>query len=306
MQVKKVLVIGASGNLGRPVVSQLLKGGYNVTALTREGRPDDSQADLTLRTDYSADSLRKAFQDQDVVVSATSTFSTDQQHRLIDAAIAAGVKRFLPSDYGFDTSDDEVVGLVPPALSKVDTIAYLRAKESLDLSWTSVSCGALFDWALRRPGHLGWNIPARTATIFDGGDVPLEFTNLEQVGRAVAAVLSPKHYDSTANTYVYINSFTATQNQILGHLERLTGEGFTITRTTAQELAQHGLQLLLQTREQGLNGSESYPPGAIEVITAGIHGYGGFNQFSQTKGLWNKALELPDDDLEKTLRSIVN
>ena len=305
MQVKNVLVIGASGNLGRPIISELLKGGYNVTALTREGRPDDSQANSTLRTDYSTESLRKEFQGQDAVVSATSTFSTDQQNRLIDAAIAAGVKRFLPSDYGFDTSDIEVVNLVPPASGKVDTIAYLRAKEDQGLSWTSVSCGALFDWALRQPGHLGWNIPARTATIFDGGDVPLEFTNLEQVGRAVAAVLSPKHYDSTANTYVYINSFTITQNQILGHLERLTGETFAITRATSKGLAEHGLQLLQEIKEKGWSGPGSYPPGAIEVITAGIHGYGGFNQFSQTKGLWNKALDLPDDNLEGTLRSIV-
>jgi hypothetical protein len=167
--------------------------------------------------------------------------STREQASIIDAAVAAGVKRFIPSEYGNDTFIPEVATLVPPAQGKQETIKYLRTKESSGLSWTAICVGAFFDWTFQRPGLLGWNLPTRKAVIFDGGNDEFEATNLEQIGRAIAAVLMPENPEDTKTKNIYVNSFTVTQNRILGILKRLTGNHFAIEHAKKAELSKRGL-----------------------------------------------------------------
>jgi len=74
--------------------------------------------------------------------------------KVIDAAVKAGVKRFIPSEYGIDTSLQHVPELVPPAKGKQEVVAYLKTKEQEGLSWTAICVGAFFDWVSscrRRP-----------------------------------------------------------------------------------------------------------------------------------------------------------
>jgi hypothetical protein len=214
--------------------------------------------------------------------------STREQASIIDAAVAAGVKRFIPSEYGNDTFIPEVATLVPPAQGKQETIKYLRTKESSGLSWTAICVGAFFDWTFQRPGLLGWNLPTRKAVIFDGGNNEFEATNLEQTGRAIAAVLMPETPEDTKTKNIYVNSFTVTQNRTLGILKRLTGNHFAIEHAKKAELSKN-----------------VYASVSFGVIVAAIYGHGGFNNFSKTRGLWNKKLGLPGEDLEGSLVQIL-
>jgi uncharacterized protein YbjT (DUF2867 family) len=300
--IKNVIVIGASGSIGPHIVSALLENGFSVSALTRTTSSATFPSTVIVyRTDYSKASLVEAFEGQDAVVSGIATFSAYQQADIIDAAVAAGVKRFVPSEYGVDTSLPQIAELLPPALPKQKTVEYLRAKESFGLSWTGVVVGGFFDWALQIPGLLAWNLPARTATIFDGGDVEFEATNVAQIARGVAAALSSAHVEDTKNKYIYINSFTITQNQILSALEEVTGDKFVVTHSTKAELAKQALEMLKSWETSSLG----YPVGSLELITAAIYGNGGLNEFSKTKGLWNERLGLPKEDLKETVAWIV-
>jgi hypothetical protein len=101
------------------------------------------------RTDYSEASLLEAIKGQDAVVSAIATFSTQQQKIIVDAAVKAGVKRFIPSEYGVDTSLPQISKILPPAQPKVDTIEYLKTKEKDGMGWTGICVGAWFDWVSR-------------------------------------------------------------------------------------------------------------------------------------------------------------
>lgn len=67
------------------------------------------------------------------------------QNKLIDAAIAAGVKRFIPSEYGSDSTNDKLNALIPIFASKIAVVDYLKSKES-EISWSSIITGAFFDW----------------------------------------------------------------------------------------------------------------------------------------------------------------
>jgi hypothetical protein len=99
--------------------------------------------------DYeSVDSLKAAFAGQDAVVSAIATVAIKGQQPIIDAAIAAGVKRFIPSEFGVNTrlTGGTTIGKI--LAGKVATVDYLdaKAKENKDFSWTGLATGLFFDW----------------------------------------------------------------------------------------------------------------------------------------------------------------
>lgn len=87
-----------------------------------------------------------AFKGQDAVVSTVSGPSIRTQTSIIDAAIKAGVKRFIPSEFGSNTANPKAVELVPVFKGKESIVNYLKGKESDSLSWTCLCNGPFFDW----------------------------------------------------------------------------------------------------------------------------------------------------------------
>lgn len=248
-----------------------------------------------VKSDYSASSLREAFKGQNAVISTLSSTvpgSLDLQKSLIDAAIAAGVAIFVPSEYGVDTSDRAAPNFIPFLAEKIAILDYLKERQD-KISWIALITGSLFDWGLRIPGFGGLDVGARTVTIYDGGDVPYEATNLDQVGRAIAKSLGRP--ELTRNQYVYVNSFTVTQNEVLRGLERLTGEKFAVSQSTVGDLWQGGAAQLKEGRPQGL----------LAMIAGTIYGKGGLANYSATKGLWNERIGLAQEDLGETLKSLI-
>jgi hypothetical protein len=91
----------------------------------------------------SFDSLKSAFQDQDAVISLVASDVLSSQTKLIDAAIAAGVKRYIPSEFGSNTADPRAVEAVPFFKGKVDIQEYLKSKKD-DISQTTLITGPFF------------------------------------------------------------------------------------------------------------------------------------------------------------------
>ena len=309
--IKNVIIIGATGYIGQPILSALISSGFTVSALTRSSSnstfkfPDNVAVH---KTDYSIPSLLQAFKNQDAVVSAIGGFSTSQQVAILDAAVAAGVKRFVPSEYGVDSSLPDVEYFVPLIKGKKDTIAYLKEKETSGLSWTAICVGAFFDGTFRTPGSMGWDVPRRKALIFDGGNNEYEATNLDQIARTVAAVLSTKNWEHTKNEFVYINPFTVTQNQVLAALEKVSGEKFKIQHAEVAQLSERSLERIKSPDTSLVKGDvydEAFPSAHFGSIVAAIYGHGGFNNYSKTRGLWNEKLGLPKEDLDGALAKVV-
>lgn len=65
---------------------------------------------------------------------------------LIDAAIKAGVKRYIPSEFGIDKSDPAVVEKISFLASKQEIQDYLKSKEESGLTWSGIITGGFFDW----------------------------------------------------------------------------------------------------------------------------------------------------------------
>ncbi|ETN37491.1 uncharacterized protein HMPREF1541_07113 [Cyphellophora europaea CBS 101466] len=301
--IKTVMVVGASGNTGVHIVDSLLAAGFTVSALTRETSKTTFADNVqVVKSDYTIPSLTRAFQGQDAVVSTIATFSVTEQIKIIDAMIAAGVKRFIPSEYGIDTSDPRIMELLPPAGEKARIIGYLKTKEG-KISWTGVINGGYFDWVLIG-GGMGWNLRTRSVKVHDSGDQLWEGTNIGQIANAVTACLSTEHYDETSNTYIYINSFTVSQNQVIAELEKALGSKLEIQRVNGAQVAEAAREEMAKGEFENVAGSP-YIKGTVDLITCEVFNLDGLNNFSATRGLWNDRLGLPKESLEDTIRRVV-
>ncbi len=107
-----IVLAGATGDLGFRIAQALRARGAEVRALVRPGNAKPEIATLRqqgvviVEVDFnSVDALTEACRGAACVVSALSGLReviVDGQQRLLQAAVAAGVPRFIPSDYSID------------------------------------------------------------------------------------------------------------------------------------------------------------------------------------------------------------
>lgn len=69
----------------------------------------------------------------------------DEQKKIIDAAVEAGVKRFIPAEFGIDTSKEKTVEVVTFLKVKPQIVQYLKSIED-KITWTGLITGPFFDW----------------------------------------------------------------------------------------------------------------------------------------------------------------
>jgi hypothetical protein len=128
--------------------------------------------------------------------------------------------------------------------------------------------------------------------ILDGGNRAFSATNLSQVGNAVVAVLSKP--EETANQFIYVDSFTATQNEILAELEKATGERWKVTESTTEEAKAEGQALFAKGDYSGL----------LLLLKAIFLGEGYGSDFTKDAVLGNEKLGLPNQDLVSTVTAL--
>jgi nucleoside-diphosphate-sugar epimerase len=89
---------------------------------------------------------------------------------------------------------------------------------------------------------LGFDLATRIATIWDGGNSVFTLTNVDQLRRAVIAVL--ERPAQTANRNLYIASVETSQKELLAALEEATGSRWTVTDTTTDKQVSEGMEKL--------------------------------------------------------------
>lgn len=241
MAIRKVTLIGANGRLGPAILQALLSARtFAVTVLSRSSSrstyPDSVQV-THISDDPPAEELVHALDGQDAIVVAFAGSNSDLQIRLADAAAQAGVRRFIPADFGScDSSSPRVLDLMPLYRAKQEVQKHLRQlASSSSLSWTSLVCGHFFDYGLKS-GLLQFDLNGRKARIFDGGEVKWSATTIETIATAVVLVLQKE--DETRNRMLYIQSFCVTQNEVLRSLERATGQDWQVEHLKSEEYVQ--------------------------------------------------------------------
>jgi uncharacterized protein YbjT (DUF2867 family) len=242
--IKNVALFGAGGNLGPAILNALLAKSYAVTVFSRTTSSYAPPTGVKLvKTDLTVESLTKELKGQDAVVSVVASAALLSQKTIIDAAIAAGVSRFIPSEFGSDTQVPGILEHVPIFGHKLEVLAYLdeAVKKNPGFSYTAIANGGFFDWGLA-VGFLGIDAKAKKATLYDEGNTLFGTTNLATVGVAVAAVLSkPKE---TENKYLYISDAIVSQKSLLEAFEKQTGSKFEVSYKSSAEVTKQGWEAL--------------------------------------------------------------
>jgi len=293
MSTKNVAVLGGGGNLGPAIVEALLDAKFNVTVLTRhESDKTFPSGARVQKIDYSsAQSLAEGFKNQDAVVSVVAGPAIPLQSSIIDAAVKAGVKRFIPSEFGINTrSLVEGSGIRKILDGKIKSVDHLEAVAAANpnFTWTGLATSMFFDWGLK-VGSLGFNTADKTAVIVDSGNEPFTGTNLPAIGLAVASVL--QHLPETANKYLNISSFTTTQNEILSIFEQETGSKWTVTKVKSEDILKEGNEKLAK-------GDFSSFINFLRVLLL-ADGKGQARTTPQA----NDLLGLPKEDLKETIKA---
>ena len=154
-------------------------------------------------------------------------------------------------------------------------------------------------------GWFGIDIPARKATLYDDGTNPFVTTSVPQVGRAVARLLSlPVHSSSSEpsladykNKYLYINSFSVSQTDILASVQRATGTkeaDWSVTHKPVEQFIDEGKQKVAKGDFWGMVG----------VLYGSVFTRGLADQYHGREGA-NQRLGLEEEDLDEVVSRVV-
>ncbi|GIJ83789.1 hypothetical protein Asppvi_002619 [Aspergillus pseudoviridinutans] len=234
----KVAIAGATGNLGPAVLNALLSAGFEVTVLTR-AESDRSKNNFgqarVVPVDYSSlYSLTAALKGQDVVVNTLGAISRDVHLKLIDAAVAAQVQRFIPSEFGSDTTN-AIAAKLPVYQDKVAIQKYLREKAAESagtFSYTLLITGPFLDWGLAVEFLLNWRAPE--VELYDGGERKFSVTTLAGVGKGIVGIIN--NLEATRNRKVYIREADVSQSELL----KLAGKQLPTKSISTAELEKEG------------------------------------------------------------------
>ncbi|KAF9533159.1 hypothetical protein CPB83DRAFT_845946 [Crepidotus variabilis] len=297
--IKSVVVAGASGNLGPAVLKELLDSNkFKVAVLTRvESSATFSSGVEVFKTDYTPASLNKILSAEkfDAVVSLlnlTKPNLAEADTALIHAAKNSGVKRFIPSEFGLDTTNQELVKLVPTFGGKINSVKTVQSLQSDTFTWTAIVVGAFFDWGLAH-NALGANFTEKKFKRFDSGDVPFTVTSIRIIGKAIANLLGDdKKLAATADKYTYISSYTVSTNQLIAAVQKATDEDWPIEEVDSAVIE----------KKASASFAAGNPWAAYELMQVGMFG----KELANHKALViDELLGLPKGDFEAEVKAIV-
>ncbi|RFU80001.1 nadp-binding [Trichoderma arundinaceum] len=252
MPFRNIALLGATGNLGSKILKALSDGGFTVTAVQRKDSTNIAAgAAFSLKVDLLSDKeLASAFSGIDVVVSAVPNPQFDVEKIMIDAAISAGVKRIVPSEFSSNL-ETEAAKTLPIVAEKIKIRRYMEeAAAASKIEWTSVNNGPFFVPYLWMNGIAGPNTESKTTTYHDGGDRVVCTSTPERIAEGVAKALCAKHAFETKNKAVYIYSAVVSEKKLTQMASKITGIQFA---------EQHrSLEQAMKTGYEGLKEGDQY------------------------------------------------
>ncbi|KAF3045953.1 hypothetical protein E8E12_008836 [Didymella heteroderae] len=301
LTIKNIAIVGVTGTIGTHITQALLaKNRFSITAISRP----DSNANFppevkVVRVNYDDhNSIVEGLRGHDALIITTSVWAPrDTSAKLIRAAAAVGIPWILPNEFGMFNTEEAANETIGPGKQQDRELI-----ESLGVSsWIGISCGFWYEHSLSSlNGELyGIDLKNHKAKLFDDGHQRLNTSTWQQVGRAVAALLSlpieqqdaPTMLNMYRNRMMFVSSFTVNQKEMLESAKRVTGTGdedWTITFEPAKQRYEDACENL-KKGDRIAFGKKLYTRYFYE--DAGL--------FEKLHGLDNEKLGLPKEDLDK-------
>jgi len=225
-----IVVAGATGNLGGRIVSALLDRGAPVTALVRHGtsrnkidRLEGIGASVASVDPNSVTDMSAACAGGSCVVSALAGLRdviVGTQTALLEAAVAAGVPRFIPSDYSIDFTK------LPPGQNRNLDLRrdfHVRLDES-SISATTIFCGAFADMLTGQMPMILFKV--RRVLYWGDADQRMDFTTIDDT----AAFTARAALDPSTPRFLRIAGDQLSARELAAAASETTGKKFRLLR----------------------------------------------------------------------------
>lgn len=236
--MKKILVAGGSGNLGPHLIKEFVSQGHQVSALLRSAsivNPDKVKPlnELGVRLiegdveDFQ--SLQRACEGQQIVVSALGGGQIMQQAALAEAANRARVERFIPSEFGLDP-----IAVGPGTCDLFDGKAAAQEQiKATGVPYTMIYTNGFMEFWGTGLGQLGAMAPADSVQVFGDGNTDAYMVSLADIARYTSAIISDP---SMTNREITIRTNSINQNDLLATWENLSGKKVERTGVSEEDL----------------------------------------------------------------------
>ncbi len=223
---KKIVVAGSTGDLGRRIVKALASRDATVVALVRTGaKPEKIDSLRSLRADLRTidmgdrDQIAAVCEEADCVISCVAGLRdviVEAQTVLLEAAIQAGVARFIPSDFSTDFTT------LPAGENRNFDLRrdFHKVLDAASIASTSIFNGAFAE-------ILTYNIPVldfkkKTVGYWGNPDHKMDFTTMDDTAAFTAAAA----LDAATPRALHIASFQVSANDLVRFTVETLGTPF--------------------------------------------------------------------------------
>jgi nucleoside-diphosphate-sugar epimerase len=225
---KKILLIGITGDLGGKIGQALIDQGASVRAVVRKQTPSDTiealrenGVEIIVANLQNKSEMLAACTGIDCVVSALSGLADviiDTQKVLLDAAVEAGVPRFIPSDYSIDFTN-----LVPGTNRNLDLRReFHRYLDSKPIAATSIFNGAFMDLTT---GDMPLILNKFKRVLYWGDPtIKMDFTTREDTARYTALAAMDDH----SPRYLHIAGESINARQVVTLMTEISGKAYNL------------------------------------------------------------------------------
>ncbi len=255
-QKPTIVLAGATGNLGGRIARSLLEKGATVRVLVRPDS-DASKVDALRKSGaticevdfHNAAELTKACEGATCVVSALSGLHyvmVGLQTLLLNAVVAAGVPRFIPSDFAIDFTKQ-------PFGNNRNLDFRKEFKERIDkapISATSVLCGMFTDLLTDQAPIVLF--PIKRVMFYGNPDQLMDFTTIQNTADYTAAAA----LDPTTPRYVRIAGDVLSARVLKDAASEVTGDEFKLFRVGGLGLLNAIIKI---TKAVAPNNNEVFP-----------------------------------------------
>jgi hypothetical protein len=163
----------------------------------------------------------------------------EMQVALIDAMVAAGVKRFIPHEFGQDTLNEGIQERIPKYAARANVLEHLEnnVSKSSDFDWKGIATGYTLDSGIMS-GDLGFDMKWHSATVPGAGTEPFAASSLERVGQVVRSVI--QRWDQIDSHYIYAAGAVTTANEVIRYAEQVTRQQWTVGNHNVEDSVREG------------------------------------------------------------------
>lgn len=230
-----VILAGATGNLGGRIAKAILRRGGQVKAVVR--RNSDPEKVATLRTLGATiaevnfnhvDALKEACLGGSCVVSALSGLRdviVEAQTLLLDAAVSAGVPRFIPSDFSIDFTK------MSPGMNRNLDLRreFHRRLDKAPIAATSILNGMFADMLTGQAPFILFKV--KRVVYWENADQRMDFTTMDDAAEFIAAAA----LDAVTPRFLRIAGNQVSARGLMRIASDVTGEDFRLLRAGGLE-----------------------------------------------------------------------